>query len=295
MNRPVSFLILLALVTAGCQHPDEVHLTPGPDDATTQMEINSIVADSTGHGVGDSSTVLQQNDQTRFGAILSVQRIVDDYVAATVRNVGRVEFSSVVFTDRSRPVLDSIQHYGYWGLQLATVKLNSLSMTQVRHLIHVPVVGNVPAGYEYFRLLNGTYQPGQLYTWTISIGGTDSTSFSVTAPKSLSVQSPVGGSRIPRNVPLDLRWTGTGNLTIIVSQYFPLLKKSKPLFSIVPAINAGHLIVPPRVLELFRARAQYLVFTFMLENRNVPAGVTAYPGKVLVLASDVYNSYVELL
>jgi hypothetical protein len=295
MKRLVLISFVLVLAAAGCQHPDEVILDPGQAQADTQLEIVSIAGADTATPAGslDSSGVLP-NDQVRFGAYLSLNRVVDDISILGVRQVRTRVFAKVLFSDRNQPVQIGPKVYGYFGVRLDSIKIDSLRLFQLSHAISVPTVGPVLAGFEYTRDLAGEYIPGKNYLWTVGAAGRLA-SFATQAPADLSVQVPVGGAKISRIQPLELRWKGAGNLTLVISEYYPLLKKAVPLVSIKPTLNSGRLILGPRVLALLPARHQYFVFTFILSTRYEQGRLAGYPADILVQASDVYNSYVEFL
>lgn len=293
MKRVLPIVFVVTLM-AGCQHPDEVHLTPGPDDAASQVEITRIAPADTGSasGVFDSSAVLPA-DRARFGGFLSLNRVVDDFVVGAVRQVRSREFASAIFTDRNQPVSIGMKVFGYYGIKLDTVRIDGLRLFQLTHLVPVPLVGNVAAGYEYVRGMAGDYIPGKNYQWTLN-AGSNTARFAIQAPADLTVQSPLGGTVISRNRQLELRWRGSGNIAIVISEYFPLANKARPILSLKPALNTGRLILGPRILALLPAGRQYFVFTFVLYNRDEQRTLAGYPAEILMQASSVYNSFVEL-
>lgn len=291
MKRLVLIVSILLVAAAGCHHPDEVIIDNPPAD--TQMEINSIAGGDTATAAGllDSSGVLP-NDQVRFGAYLSLDRVVDDFAILGVRQVRTREFAKALFSDRNQPVYIGPKVLGYYGVKLDSIKIDNLPLFQLSHAVPMPAVGPILAGFEYTRDLANKYIPGKNYVWTVGAGGM-AASFTIQAPADLSVQFPVGGAKIPLTQPLELRWKGTGNLTLVISEYYPLAKKVVPLVTIKPALNSGRLILGPRVLALLPARHQHFVFTFILYNRSEQGRLGGYPAEILVQASDVYNSYVE--
>jgi len=293
MNRLFPILILIALL-AGCQHPDGVYLTPGPTEEATQMEITPIAGADTTTPVGSlDSTAILPTDQARFGAYLTLNRVVEDFAVLGVRQITTREFTTVFFADKNRPVSFGQWVFGYFGIKLDSVAIDALPLSQVPHLIPVPIVGNITAGYSYARELTGVYTPGRNYVWRVVSGGAAAT-IGIQAPANLAVLSPIGGAKILRTRPLELRWTGAGNLTIVISKRFPLVEKNLPLFSIRPTLNTGRLVLEPRVLALLPAGHQSFVLTFILSNRNEQGKLAGYPAQVLAQASSVYNCYVEL-
>lgn len=286
-------LIALTLM-AGCQNPDEVHLTPGPAEVANQIEVTSFAPADTGSAAGsfDSSAVLPM-DQARFGAFLSLNRVIDDFAVLGVRQVRSREFARVVFTDRNMPVIFNAKLFGYRGVRLDSVAIDGLRLFQITHFVPVPTLGNVASGYEYARNLAGVYTPGKNYMWNV-VAGMNSARFSIQAPADFSLQSPIGGSKIQRNRPLELRWTGSGTLAILISEYYPPTDKARPLLYIKPAVNGGQLALSPRILALLPTWRQYFIITFLLFNRDERRTLPAYSAEILIQATSVYNCFVEL-
>jgi len=230
------------------------------------------------------------DDGSRFGATLSVVRSVYDYVRSG-RHIDVLAFSRVVFEDRRQTWPGGI---GYFGQPLAGLTLNGVRMDTVRHYVRLPNVGVLPFGVEYVKWLGILYQSQGTYTWGVTLSSSSSVkaSVSIQTPPDLIVQSPVGGAQIDRSQPLEVRWTGRGNLAIIISEYNQLLRTSRPLLYLKPATNTGRIVLLPRILALL-PKSQHFVFTFVLNNRK-EVTVTGYSWRVLVQASSVYNSFVEV-
>ncbi len=291
MKHLISIVILFALVASGCQHPDQVELTPAADDSANQVEITSLAsADTASTGLLDSTSIPSAlpGDDTRFGATLSIVRSVYDYVKSG-RQITVLSFARVLFEDRLQSGPGGI---GYFGQHLSGLTLNGVRMDTVRHFVWVPNVGLQQFGVEYVKWLGFLYQELGMYIWKVSLGGMNTASFSIQTPENLVVQSPIGGTRINRSVPLQLQWSGKGNISIIISEYFPALNTVRPILHLKPALNTGQFVLLPRVMSLL-PKHQYYVFTFVLNNRKELAA-TGYSWPILVQASSVYNSFVEL-
>jgi hypothetical protein len=170
-------------------------------------------------------------------------------------------------------------------------------MNQIAHRVPVRrLIGDsiALAGFEYVTDLS-TYQPNHNYTWNVSPPDSISPfTASIISPNEVTVQSPAGGAIVRRDRDLELRWTGNGNLSIIISGFEPVTRKTKPFLHIKPRVNIGSAILGRRVLNLLPNRFRYYVFTFVLSNRNESIVVGSFKGRVLIQAASMYNSYVEL-
>jgi hypothetical protein len=98
---------------------------------------------------------------------------------------------------------------------------------------------------------------------------------------------------ISRDHDLPLSWRGQGNLTFVISTYDPLKKETKPVFLVKARVNRNHAVLSRKLLRLL-PRERFFVFTFVLSNRKESETVIRFPGRILVQATTVYNSYVEL-
>jgi hypothetical protein len=115
----------------------------------------------------------------------------------------------------------------------------------------------------------------------------------IATPEDLKVLAPAGGSILSRTKPLELRWTGNGNLTIIVSSYNLVTGRTKPILQLQPSANTGSAFIEPHVLQLL-PQTKYFVFTFIIANKGDRqlVGLSA-SDRILVQAASVYNSYVQ--
>jgi len=294
-----SAVILFAVLSGafGCRHPDPLQLTPTPPDSSNQVQILSLATSDTSH-LGDSVlTTGNPADNVTFGGTISLQRTLDDYVPfGSVRRIDTLDFASMVFLDKGRPVQDnSGRVYGYFGVPLAKASIGVLGMNVRPHYVHIPLVGDSLCGVEYRRLLSGIYHPDEGFTLGVSVVAPGTVTLGIKTPNDLVIHSPIGGATFNRNASMDLSWTGSGDLSIIISEYYPLRKTARALLYIKPAVNAGHLTLASRVLQLLPEDHRQYVFTFILSNRTEITAVSGYAAKVLVQAAVVYNSYVQVM
>jgi hypothetical protein len=59
-----------------------------------------------------------------------------------------------------------------------------------------------------------------------------------------------------------------------------------------PANNEGKAVIDPRILQLL-PRERFFMFSFIIANRDEKKSMGQYPGRILVQAASVHNSYVE--
>jgi hypothetical protein len=292
MKHATTFLSLFLLAFAGCNEPAPVELLPPPGE----VEITAIGAADTNYVAAsvDSSAVLPA-DNVRFAAFLTVNRLTFD--AGT--DVRSGAYSRVLFEDRLRPVRILARRYGYQGVDLGTVTLNTQPMLRIPHRVRVrrPVIDTVVvAGVEYLLDLSATYQAGQTIAWSAPApDSVNAFSFSITTPADITVQQPRGGSIVRSDRDLPLLWTGGGPVTIVVSGFDPATRRTRPLFVLRTRANNGSLVLPARVMRLLsRDRFRFYTFSFILANRDEQRVVGGFPGAVLVQAAAVYTTLVEI-
>jgi hypothetical protein len=249
--------LLLALLVAGCKHPNEVEIFAG-------MLLANHVAFDGGARWG------KQTAAYSFALITDRSR--------PLRASGRV-----------------FGFYGLRLMQnlLTPLRINGLAMLERVHRIRVGQQ-HFGFGHEYVRDLGSIYQPDLLFTWTATPDSLGPVEVSVRAPAGLEVASPEGGSLISRTRDLKLLWTGEGEMTIILSAYNPLAKKARPLLRMHPLANRGRARISSAILKALPADNFY-VFTFIVANRTearVSQGSDPIP--VLAQAASVYNVYVEI-
>jgi hypothetical protein len=147
-----------------------------------------------------------------------------------------------------------------------------------------------------YRALFASLQPKVSYDWedpepdtTRLIGFKDP----VVTPESLKVLAPVGGSVFSRAKQIELRWIGNGNLTIIISTYYPFTGKTRPILQLQPTVNTGKAVIEPRILALLPPTKNY-VFTFIIANRFERPLLGISKDRILEQAASVYNSYLQI-
>jgi hypothetical protein len=292
MQRIILLVASIAVIgLVGCEQPAEVELQPVEVDGG--VVVSSIAEADTGLVIApvDSSGMLP-SDRYRFEASMQVTHVVYD---AGAKGVDSFAVSRAYFSDRGRPVLFGGRVLAYFGLDLGVINLNGIPMLKRFYRIPIPWVGrDTVAGVEYVSNLTQEYKPNTVYEWSLSAIFGQGFHPSIQSPDDLRVLSPVGGSIVARRRDLLLRWTGKGDVWIVVSAYDPVKKSSKPLLQVVPT-DAGRnrAVLSAQTLRLLPANRFYW-FTFMSYNRLERGGISQYPGKILIQAASVYNSLVEL-
>ncbi len=283
-------VVICGLLLGGCVKPSPVQVVE--DSSVLEPTALQSVDPNFDFKAVDSTGVLP-GDQQSYYAYLLINSIKYNG-AAGERGLA---LSTVLLGDRTSPVQIGQRIFGYSGLLVRTLLLNGQQMTPVPHVVNIrPMVNlsdsSVRAGYEYVLNLTPNYAPNQLYTWTISPFGFDSTSISILTPDTLAVLLPRGGSIHSRTEDMHVRWTGTGNLLVLLSASNPTTGRTKPLLAFRPLRDQDHATLRGKLLESLPAGSYAL--TFILANRaEVPSG-TVHPGKVLVQAASLYTTFFGL-
>lgn len=292
MNRMRGFAAGLALLLGSCQHPAEVQLKP--DEYQTDLEVRAVVIPDTAVTTSpvDSIAVLP-GDQLNFSGSFLVGKVKLD------AGPGRADS----FAYARALVADSAVRFGnrllgFNGLDLGVMSLNGLPMLKLPHRVFLRRPFNrdsvLVRGVEYVSNLTATYQPNQQYAWTAFTLAHGRIEQTIRTPDDLTVQSPLGGSIVPRDRDLVVRWRGgNGKLSIVASRFDPGTKKSFPLLEFRSKANLGRAVIPARLLRQLPHPAYYEL-TFILSNRKEVEPPAGYTGKILVQAASVYNSYIEL-
>ena len=287
MRRFLVIIIAAGLWGSGCNKPAPVELHQDDSDVVLDVSSESQPDSSLGLGTVDSSAVLPE-DQVKFAGLVQLAQLTFDAGG----RVTDTAFAHVLFENRSAPVRVGVRIIGYHGIDLGRVTINGNDMSPVLHRLGRR---DTVSGIEYYKDMTSLYRPGTEYRWTAipdtSIGGFTT---AIAAPESLVVLSPHGGSIVPRDRNLALRWTGLGKLLFVISSYDPAARKSKPIFRIDVRNNRQHAVLSSKLLQLLPSGHLY-VFTFVLANRKETQTVERFQGRVLVQASSVYNVYVELI
>jgi hypothetical protein len=280
------------LILGGCQQPSDVQLTQ--EEYETDLEVRSVVVPDTNVVLTsiDSSAVLPQ-DQLQFKAFFLLNNVT--YDAGDVQR--SFSFSRVYAAD------SAIRHMGrtvgFHGMDLGTVRVNGVPMVKLPHIVRIRRGGQpdsvVFSGVEYLQDLTGLYQPDQPYVWTASTPRMGNITQAIRSPGNLVVHSPAGGSVISRQEDLPLHWTGAqGQLSVVISSIDPWTGRTHPLLEFRSKANSGRALIPRKLLQGLLQQHRYYVFTFVLAKRVENVTLQQFPGKVLVQAASVYNSYVEL-
>jgi hypothetical protein len=286
------FLVVIALLFAGCQQPADVELQT--EENISELEVVPIVRPDTliVTNAVDTTAILPA-DQISYVGQFVVNRVTLDAGAGKVDSFA---YSRVLVSDST--VWYFLRRVGFNGIDLGTVLLNGAPMVKIAHQISVvSLIARdtvLTRGVEYRADLSRTYQASVPYTWSAPTASTGALSVRIGAPGGLEVLSPAGGGVYSRDNDMLLKWKGSGGkLLIIVSIFEPLRRKSIPFLLLQPRVNTGKALLRASVLAQFDRRP-YFVFTFVLSNRTEIVSVQAQTGKILVQAADIYNSYIEL-
>jgi hypothetical protein len=293
-THAISFLILLLiglLAIAGCQQPADIALTPEVSD--DNLEVHAVVLPDTNIAVSsvDSSAVLP-DDQVRYDGSCVINSVTWDAGTA----VFTTAYSRVFFADSVVRVVG--RKVGVGGMDAGALTLNGALMLKVPHRIPVARLfghdSTIVRGVEYLMDLTQSYQADHLYSWIVYSHLSPVLNVAIDTPEPLSVLSPRGGAVLSRNKNAEILWKGgKGKVSIIVSQYDPLLKRAKPLLELRVKANTGRAVLPVKLLAMLPA-TRYFVLTFILANRKETPVSQPASGTILVQAASVYNSYVEV-
>lgn len=277
--------IVLVLAFGACNKPAPVELQPEEPDGI--LEVVSVVQGDSGFALAsvDSSAMLPE-DQQKFAGLLQIVHVVFD---GGQRGIDTVSYARAILENHARPIRQSGRIIGYHGISLGPVRLNNTFLFPVPHRVGRQ---DSIAGIEYLRDLTALYQPRTVYTWSATPDSIGSIAVTIETPEDITVQSPRGGAIISRDRDLVLSWTGQGNLFFVISAYDVLARKSKPIFQVKMRVGSHRAVLSRKILRLLPPQRVY-VFTFALANRK-EIGPAGFQGRVLVQATSVYNSYVEL-
>lgn len=264
----------------GCKQPGEVVVTPEDDD----LQFTPVAESDTVRYLPsfDTSGVLLPQDHDRFGGFALVSSI-------RYRGVAREDSfaaSALYFADLTRPESLGNRIVGYYGFDLGPVALNGSPMFRLPH----NVMGNA-AGWRYLQGLTNAYLPGALYVWSAGSSPFGPIQLSIVSPPSLRVLSPAAGEVIRRDQDIALRWTGEGDIAIVLSILGPSGRRH-PILHARPPVNRGHGLLRARMLRMLPSTRSYVV-SFVLFNRQETM-VGTYPNPVLVQAASVIHVFVHL-
>jgi len=293
--RTLPLLVLcLLLCQAGCQKPAPLTVEPPSAESLLVTVLGNPDTSITVNPI-DSVGVLP-TDQTTYPGLFLVNSVKYD----NGRGILALAYASAYFGDRNRPLIVNGKIVAYYGIDLmpsasSPLKLGTFLMTRFPYRVHIGS-RDTTFGYMY-RAVFASLQPQARFDWDdprpdttrLSGGFRDS----VVTPEDLRVLAPVGGSVLSRLKQVDLHWTGSGNLIIVISTFDPVTGRSRPILQLQPTANTGRAVIEPRLLQLL-PQSRNFVFTFIIANR-VDRQLGGLPkDRILVQAASVYNSYLQL-
>jgi hypothetical protein len=287
------FSILSVALLAGCQQPADVEVTPEAADQAAVEVVPVVVPDTGTSSAWSDSTAILPMEQSILGGSLLLNRVTHD------TGSGRITYAlaQVFFADSA--VRFGGRTVGFSGHDFGGIVFDGALMFRHPHVIRTSTaVGADTAlvcGVAYASNATQKYVPNREFSWVVDPMGMRLVTVSVRTPDNLVVHAPLGGTWIPRNQDLELRWTGAnGRLDIVISTFDPARRKSRPILTLNPSATAGRVVIPARLLSGLPTTHRFYVFTFILSNRTESVSVPQYPARVFARAADVYNSYVEI-
>ncbi len=281
MKTQLLFATMLAVLLVACQKPTEVRVT---EDALLEIESVTEPDPAIDRGSVDSTALLPR-EQEKFAGLITVASVKTDNGAG----IESKSFVHAVFENRNNSiVVGGFKRFFLFPLGLPRVTVGGNTVFLLGREIRF---GNQVIGTEYIREI--AFTPEASYRFEAA--GSDSVSaFSVPieAPDNILVLSPVGGQRIVRDNDVPLRWTGRGELFLIISAR-NALGRLIPILNIKPRRNEGQALLTKKILNGL-PRGTY-IFTFGLSKKNENFMVGRFRGKVLVRGLSVYNVRVELI
>jgi hypothetical protein len=292
MRQIAVIIVMMGLMVGGCQQPTDVKLLSEPN--ATDLEIIPVAKPDTliASTPVDSAAILPSEQVAYYGQFLLHSIRLD----AGPGKVDSFASSRVILADSLVRFL--VRAVGVYGIDLGPVLLNGVPLLRIPHRITLVSATvrdtSLIGGVEYRGDITQSYRSNTQYTWAAPLSPFGALSIGIRSPDALKVLSPTGGSIIPRNQDLLIRWTGgNGNLRIIVSTFDPLTKRSVPVLEFRPRANTGSGLIPASLLRQF-PRGPFFVFTFILSNRQELTAIRGTVGNILVQAASVSNSYIEL-
>jgi hypothetical protein len=284
----------LFLYQAGCQKPSPLTVEPPADTGTLHVTVLSNPDTNIAVTPIDSVGVLPA-DQTTYSGLFLVNTVKYD----NGHGAFPVAYASAYFGDRNHPLVVNGKTVGYYGIDLMPssifpLRIGGIAMVRYPYRIHL-AGRDTTFGYMY-RAAFASLQPRNNYDWDDP--RPDSTHLSgfrdsVVIPEDLKVLAPVGGSVLSRTEQIVMRWTGSGDLVIVISTFNPLTGKSRPVLKLEPEVNTGTAVIDPRLLQLL-PQSRNFVFTFIIANKADRLLGGLPKDRVLVQAASVYNSYLQL-
>jgi hypothetical protein len=296
MKKLVILTCLLFVFQAGCQKPSPLTVEPPADSPAGSLLVTVLSNPDTNITVSpiDSTGVLP-TDQTGYSGLFLVNTVKYD----NGHGAPSTAYASAYFGDRDRPLVVNGRIVGYYGIELmpsaiSPLKIGGIPMVRYPYRIHIGS-RDTTFGYVYRAPPFFLLQPKTSYDWDDPLPDPTLSPFhdSVQMPEDLTVLAPVGGSVLSRSKQVDLRWTGGGNIVIVISTYNTVTGKTRPVLQLQPAVNTGKAVIEPRLLALLPQTKNY-VFTFIVANRVDRLLGGLLKDRILVQGASVYNSYVQL-
>ena len=302
MKKLVILTCLVFAIQAGCQKPSPLTVEPPVESPAGSLLVTVLGSPDTNITVSpiDSTGVLP-TDQTGYSGLFLVNTMKYD----NGHGVLSLAYASAYFGDRNRPLLVNGKVVGYYGidlmpfsaspLKLGTINLGTINMERYPYRIHIGS-RDTTFGYMYRASLSpSSLKPKTSCDWDDPVPDSRLNGFkdSVQTPEDLIVQDPAGGSVLSRSKQLDLRWSGSGKIVIVISTFNTVTGKTRPVLQLQPAFNTGRAVIDPHVLQLL-PQVRNFVFTFIIANRfdRLLGGMPK--DRILVQAASVHNSYVQL-
>lgn len=291
MKRLLVVVSLFALVIGGCKHPSEVELVD--ETANTNLEVFAVsLPDSNIATASVDSTGVLPDEEVKAAAAFLINAVTWD--AGSFKR--SIAYSRVFFADSVARL--SSTAVGFVGRDVGSVVLDGALMVKVPHRIPIlrPVLSDsaIVRGVEYLADLSSSYQHDHAYTWTVINRLQPVLTVGERTPEALNVLSPRGGAIHPRSSNMPIVWNGgKGKMTVIISYYDVLKKRTRPLIELRVRTNNGRGVIPSKLLSQLPAGTTF-VLTFVLANKTVTTVTQPVAGKVLSQAAAVYNVFVEL-
>ena len=286
-------LILATALTAGCQQPSDIEVSPLTADQSGVEILPVVVPDTEGAGAWADSLALLPQEQSILGGSFLLNRVTHDTGA------GRVTFalSQVFFADSVVRCGD--RNVGFSGRDFGNITFDGALMVRHPHVLRARTASGADTalvrGIAYSSNVGQEYAPNRTFSWVVDPMGMRVVTVSVRTPDPLVVHAPLGGTRVSRHQELELLWTGAnGRMDIVISTFDPARRRARPILRLNPPATAGRVALPARLMSGLPAATSFYVITFILSNRTESISMPQYPARVFARAADVYNSYIEV-
>ena len=297
MKKLVILICLVFLCQAGCQKPSPLTVEPPVESPAGSLLVTVVSNPDTNITVSpiDSTGVLPA-DQTGYSGLFLVNTVKYDNGHGMVA----LAYASAYFGDRNRPLVANGKVVGYYGIDLmpyaaSPLKIGTINMVRYPYKINIGGRDTTFGSMYRASLSSASVKPKTSFDWDDPVPDSRLNGFkdSVQTPEDLIVQDPAGGSVLSRSKQVDLRWSGSGNIVIVISTYNTVTGKTKPVLQLQPAFNTGKAVIDPHVLQLL-PQVRNFVFTFIIANRFDRLLGVVPKDRILIQAASVHNIYVQL-